>query len=69
MNHHELRLGSPVLALFKSVFVCLLSCLHPFNLINQQDAATSQVYCLSFKYGSTCFRHPHAHHQDLQQLK
>jgi hypothetical protein len=39
-----------------------------FNLINQQDAATSQVYYLSFKYSSTCFGHPHAHHQELKQL-
>ena len=39
---------------------------HTFNWINQQDAATSQVYYLSFKYSSTCFGHPHAHHQELQ---
>jgi uncharacterized membrane protein YdbT with pleckstrin-like domain len=32
-------------------------------------AATSQVYYLSFKYSSTCFGHPHAHHQELQQLQ
>jgi len=25
----------------------------------------SQLYCLSFKYSSTCFWHPHAHHQEL----
>jgi len=42
---------------------------HTFNWINQQDAATSQVYYLSFKYSSTCFGHPHAHHQELQQLQ
>jgi hypothetical protein len=30
------------------------------------DAATSQVYYLSFKYSSTYFGHPHAHHQELQ---
>jgi len=28
-------------------------------------AAISQVYYLSFKYSSTCFGHPHAHHQGL----
>ena len=33
--------------------------------INQPDAAISQVYYLSFKYSSTCFGHPHAHHQEL----
>jgi hypothetical protein len=37
-----------------------------FNWINQPDAATSQVYYLSFKYSSTCFGHTHAHHQELQ---
>jgi len=42
---------------------------HTFNCINQQDAATSQVYYLSFKYSSTCFGHPHAHRQELQQLQ
>jgi hypothetical protein len=42
---------------------------HTFNWINQPDAATSQVYYLSFKYSSTCFGHPHAHHQELQQLQ
>jgi len=40
-----------------------------FSWINQPDAANSQVYYLSFKYSSTCFRHPHAHHQELQQLQ
>jgi len=24
---------------------------------------------LSFKYSSTCFGHPHVHHQELQQLQ
>ena len=38
---------------------------HTFKWINQPDAAISQVYCLSFKYSSTCFGHPHAHHQEL----
>jgi hypothetical protein len=42
---------------------------HTFNWINQPDAANSQVYYLSFKYSSTCFGHPHAHHQELQQLQ
>jgi len=40
-----------------------------FNWINQRDAATSQVYYLSFKFSSTRFGHPHAHHQELQQLQ
>jgi len=35
-----------------------------FKWINQLDAAISQVYCLLFKYSSTCFGHPHAHHQE-----
>ena len=38
---------------------------HTFNWINQQDAATSQVYYL-FRYSSTCLGHPRAHHQELQ---
>jgi hypothetical protein len=38
---------------------------HTSNWINQQDVATSQVYYLSFKYSSTCFGRPHAHHQEL----
>jgi hypothetical protein len=42
---------------------------HTFNWINQPDAANSQIYYLSFKYSSTCFGHPHAHHQELQQLQ
>jgi hypothetical protein len=36
-----------------------------FNLINQPDAATSQVYYLLFKYSSTCFGRLYAHHQEL----
>jgi hypothetical protein len=31
--------------------------------------ATFQVYYLSFKYIPTRFEHPHAHHQELQQLQ
>jgi hypothetical protein len=42
---------------------------HTFNCINQPDAANSQVYYLSPKYNLTCFGHPHAHHQKLQQLQ
>jgi hypothetical protein len=40
-----------------------------FNWIIQPDAANSQVYYLSFRYSSTCFGQPHAHHQELQQLQ
>jgi len=39
------------------------------NWINQPYAESSQVCYLSFKYSSTCFGHPHAHHQELQQLQ
>jgi len=38
---------------------------NPFKWINQPDAAISRVYYLSFRYSSTCFGHPHAHHQEL----
>jgi len=34
------------------------------NKSKQPDASVSQIYCLSFKYSSTCFGHPHAHHQE-----
>jgi hypothetical protein len=50
-------------------FVCKTVHHHTFNRINQPDAATCQVYYLSFKYSSTCFRHPYAHHQELQQMQ
>jgi len=40
-----------------------------FNPINKPDAANSQAYHLLSKYSSTCFGHPHAHHQELQQLQ
>jgi hypothetical protein len=36
-----------------------------FKSINKPDATISQVYYLSFKYSSTCFERPHAHHQEL----
>jgi hypothetical protein len=35
-----------------------------FQYINQSDATISQVYFLTFMYGSTCFGRPHAHHQE-----
>jgi len=40
-----------------------------FNWINQPDASIPQIYCSSFKYSSTFFGHPLAHHQELQQLQ
>jgi hypothetical protein len=42
---------------------CPETSVRTFNWINQQHAATFQIYYLSFKYSSTCFGHPHAHHQ------
>jgi len=44
-----------------------LSSLKNFKYINQPDATISQVYYLTFTrmYSSTCFGHPHAHHQEL----
>jgi hypothetical protein len=35
------------------------------NKTNQPDASISQIYCSLFKYSSTFFGHPHAHHQEL----
>jgi hypothetical protein len=37
----------------------------PFKQSNQPDATVSQVYYLTFICRSTCFRRPHAHHQEL----
>jgi len=51
--------------LFFKFRVCKFVHHHTFRWINQPDAAISQVYYLSFKYSSTCFGHPHAHHQEL----
>jgi hypothetical protein len=38
---------------------------HHTTPINQLDATISQVYYLTFMYSSTCFGHPHAHPQEL----
>ena len=38
---------------------------HTIQIINQPDATVSQVYYLTFMYGSTCFGRLHAHHQEL----
>jgi hypothetical protein len=51
-------------------FVVLRTCIYAnldstFKYINQPDASISQLYCLSFQYSSTCFGHPHVHHQEL----
>ena len=35
-----------------------------FKQINQQDATVSQVYYLTFTYGSTCFGRLSAHYQE-----
>ena len=40
-----------------------------FFQINQSDATIAQVYYLMFIYSSTCFGHPRAHRQELQQLQ
>jgi hypothetical protein len=50
---------------YQSLEVKLKQTIQTFKCINQPDAAISQVYRLSFKYSSTCFGHPHAHHQEL----
>jgi hypothetical protein len=36
-----------------------------FKQISQINVTISQVYYLTFMYGSTCFGRPHAHHQEL----
>jgi hypothetical protein len=35
------------------------------NKSNNQMHQISQLYCLSFKYSSTCFGHSRAHYQEL----
>jgi hypothetical protein len=39
------------------------------SAVGRDRAGRPEVYYLSFKYSSTCFGHPHAHHQELQQLQ
>ena len=38
-----------------------------FKYINQLHATTTQVYYSTFMYSSTCFGHPHTHHQELNK--
>jgi hypothetical protein len=38
---------------------------HTIKINHQLDAKISPVYYLTFIYSWTCFRHPHAHHQEL----
>jgi len=45
--------------------VCKSEHYHTFKWINQPYAAISRVYYLSFKYVSTCFRHPHPYYEEL----
>jgi len=42
---------------------------HSNEFIPTRWSNYSQVYCLSFKYSSTCFGYLHAHLQELQQLR
>jgi len=38
---------------------------YAIQINHQLDATMSPVYYLRFIYRSTCFGHPHAHHQEL----
>jgi hypothetical protein len=38
---------------------------HTIQINHQLDATNSPVYYLTFIYSSTCFGHPHVHHQEL----
>ena len=38
---------------------------HTIQTNHQLDATISPVFYLTFIYSSTCFEHPHAHHQEL----
>jgi hypothetical protein len=64
VHHHTVQINHQL-----DAKICKSMHYHTFNCIKQQDAAISQVYYLSFRYSSTCFGHPHAHHQELQQLQ
>ena len=35
------------------------------SVVGRGRSGCPQLYFLSYKYSSTCFRHPHAHHQEL----
>jgi len=61
----HLRASEDCTSFFFLFRLCKSMLHHTFKWINQPDAAISQVYYLSFKYSSTCFGHPHAHHQEL----
>jgi len=70
VHHHTLQVrASPYFASPCIIIFCKSVHHHTFNWITQPDAANSQVYYLSFKYSSTCFGHPYALHQELQQLQ
>jgi len=36
---------------------------HSIQISHQLDSTISPVFYLTFIYSSTCFGHPHAHHQ------
>jgi hypothetical protein len=43
----------------------LLNLFHSHSNKSTNQMHQSQIYCSSFKYSSTCFGHPLAHHQEL----
>jgi hypothetical protein len=51
LRHHT----SNCVTVLPTVSPCFQLSHRTSNWVNQQDAATSQVYYLSFKYSSTCF--------------
>jgi hypothetical protein len=68
LDYLHLLSNSATLFIYLFIYIFFRVCKsvhHTFKWINQPDAATSRVYYLSFKYSSTCFGHPHAHQQEL----
>ena len=54
-----------LLPLFSYFKVCKSEHQHTIQINHQPDATISPVYYLTLIYSSTCFGHPHAHHQEL----
>ena len=61
-NIKTYRLCNP--PLFPATFICRELQEYPQTHSNK-STNQSQIYCSSFKYSSTCFGHPLAHHQEL----
>ena len=59
-THHHLITKLIILGF---VSPCII--IHSNKSTNQMHQSFFQIYCSSFKYSSTCFGHPLAHHKEL----